>query len=270
MSEHNNQPIKDTHFLERRLRILIEEVRSSFERLAKSITEPIEESLRQVQEVVRTALEELPAKSREALTILGKHGWYLDTALSLPELTSLAELLRREDVKAAERVLADHYRARLSQIEHELAAWCPVRAKILTPAFDAHRRGEYVLSIPVFLAQADGVCKASLDVSLFGRRYNDRLPLTAKAIETRQLDRDSIEAALLHPLKVPLPISASKQELTGLLNVLNRHEILHGTSVDYGTEVNSLKAISLLYYVASVLRKPDDDSSEQNLRCQEP
>ena len=38
-----------------------------------------------------------------------------------------------------------------------------------------------------------------------------------------------------------------------LTNVLNRHEVLHGESVDYGTEINSLKAISLLYYIASVL-----------------
>lgn len=264
MSKHNNQLIEDMRPLEEQLRALTEVVRASFEQLAKSITEPIEESLHQIQEQLRTALEELPEKSREALTILGKHGWYLDTTLSLPELTSLAELLGLGDVKSAEYVLADHYRARLSQIEHELAVWYPARAKILTPAFDAHRRGgsEYVLSIPIFLAQADGICKARLGISLFRRR--NHLPVTAEAIETRQLDCDSIEAALLHPLKIPLPISASKDELAGLLNVLNRHEILHGISVDYGTEVNSLKAISLLYYVASVLPKPDDDSLEPN------
>lgn len=270
MGEHNNQSIEDTHSIERQLRILIEEVRASFEQLAKSITEQIEGPLRQVQEQLRVAVEVFPRKSREALTTLGEHGWYLDPAMSLPETSSLAESLKQGDVETAGCILADHYRARFPQIMQELVSWYPKHAKILTSAFGAHQRGEHELSVPVFLAQADGICKTSLGVSLYSRqksrREGNRIPATAKAVETRQLDQDSIEAAMLHPLKIPLPISASKDELAGLLNVLNRHEVLHGTSVDYGTEVNSLKAISLLYYVASVLPKPDDNNlfNEQN------
>jgi len=36
---------------------------------------------------------------------------------------------------------------------------------------------------------------------------------------------------------------------------LYRHAVLHGESVDYGTEINSLKAISLLQYVSGVLAR---------------
>jgi len=228
-------------------------VRATLEQIERSITESIEETVRQIQETTRTLLEELPQAAREALTILGQHGWYLDPEMSLPELAPLAESLQRGDSTDAERSLADHYRVRLPQIKQELVSWYPARAGIIMPGFEAHRRGEYVLSIPVLLAQADGICKERLGVSLYSRQKRNGPPVTAKAIKKQELD--PIEAAMLHPLEIPLPISASENELKRLLNVLNRHEVLHGISVDYGTEVNSLKAISLLYYVASVLRK---------------
>ncbi len=60
-------------------------------------------------------------------------------------------------------------------------------------------------------------------------------------------------SSLFYPLTIPLPISASEYERATLPEVLNRHAVLHGESLDYGTEANSLKAISLLYYIGSVL-----------------
>ena len=41
---------------------------------------------------------------------------------------------------------------------------------------------------------------------------------------------------------------------------LNRHRVLHGEVTDYGTEENSLKAISLLNYCALVL--PEQRTSQ--------
>ena len=39
---------------------------------------------------------------------------------------------------------------------------------------------------------------------------------------------------------------------------LNRHQVLHGESVDYDTEQNSLKAISLLTYLRWIFNKIDE------------
>ena len=36
---------------------------------------------------------------------------------------------------------------------------------------------------------------------------------------------------------------------------LNRHEVLHGRSIDYGTELNSFKAISIINFVGDVIFK---------------
>ena len=72
---------------------------------------------------------------------------------------------------------------------------------------------------------------------------------------------DTFRHALLSPLSQPLPISASKHERDESFNELNRHQVMHGESLGYGTEINSLKAISLLNYVTQVLRLDDENET---------
>ena len=63
-------------------------------------------------------------------------------------------------------------------------------------------------------------------------------------------------ANYLHPLEITLPLWMSEGDRAkggGPFAKLNRHQVLHGESVDYGTEENSLKAISLLNYLHWIL-----------------
>lgn len=79
----------------------------------------------------------------------------------------------------------------------------------------------------------------------------DKKPRTALYVE--QIASETYRAALLSPLAQSLPISASEKERRADFSGLNRHTVLHGESVDYGTKENSLRAISLINYVAHVL-----------------
>ena len=82
-------------------------------------------------------------------------------------------------------------------------------------------------------------------------------PKTAIYVDT--ISADTLKLALLAPLSQPLPISASQYERDESFNELNRHQVMHGEVVNYGTEINSLKSISLLNYVVQVL--DDDDEA---------
>jgi hypothetical protein len=53
--------------------------------------------------------------------------------------------------------MIEHYRATLNEIQKEAEDEFPNRRIILKKAFNAHRHGDYELSIPVMLAQADGI-----------------------------------------------------------------------------------------------------------------
>ena len=247
---------------QRRMAEIAESVRIP-EVLADQLSEvakPVLEFQRQLDAFVRPAFADLaesfrklPKQTRNALLILGAHGWFLDLEMPLPGLWELEKALKEGNVEDAEQALVDYFRERLPEISERLATEFPPRRKILKAAFDAHARGEYELSIPVFLAQADGICQELVGVQLFKRRRNK--PATSVCVEA--LGADTFRCALLCPLAHPLPISFAAHERGADFGDLNRHQVLHGESVDYGTEINSFKAISLLNYINQVLRRGD-------------
>ena len=175
--------------------------------------------------------------------------------MPFPFLWKLEEALENGNVDEAEAALIVYFQENLSTIERRIIHKFPHRENIISTSFAAHNRGEYVLSIPIFLTQADGICHEVVNQYLFIR--NNKKPSTAVYVET--ITSNSIQHALLSPLSQTLPISASQKERGEQFNELNRHQVLHGETLDYGTEVNSLKAISLLNYVSLVLRLDEEE-----------
>lgn len=202
------------------------------------------------------ALSEMPPKLQSAL---GENGWYLDGELGISDLWHLEELLLAGEIVHVDLILTQHYEDRLQDIEDHLIKVLPNREKILRAALAAHRRGEFELSVPVLLAQSDGAC---LDLTGYHFFMKDRATGRPKAsLHVTASARDAFSMAMLSPLANVLPINASggdrnrriqDQGLTGWRE-LNRHLVLHGESFDYGTQVNSLKAVSLINYLVDFL-----------------
>lgn len=199
------------------------------------------------------AFRRLPAKTKQALLLLAEHGWYLDPKMALPALWEIAEALVEGNVLEVEDALVDYFERRLPEIEAELAAALPHRASLISMALGAHRRGEYGLAVPVLLAQSDGVCKEKFQDYFFLKAKQDHRPATARFVDG--LAADTFLAALLSPLAEALPIawSSKKRQANPAFTGLNRHTVMHGESLDYGTKANSLRALSLLQYVVHVL-----------------
>jgi len=190
---------------------------------------------------------DLPPRAKRAVLLLAEQGWYLDPYEPLAKsLWRFEPALYSGDVGAVERSLSRHFTKRLADIEEALCSRFPPRSRIIALAFGAHRRREYELSIPVLLAQADGICKEVAGGYYFIRK-NHR-PETAPYVQ--EIADDTLLGAVLSPLAEILPIAASRRNQPTASGGLNRHMILHGDSVDYGTRVNSLKAVSLINYVA--------------------
>jgi hypothetical protein len=200
-------------------------------------------------EQLQRSFRELPPRTQEALLLLGAHGWYLDLEMPLPGLWELKKALSEGNVEEAQEALVEYFEGRLEEIEKSITERFPHRAHLIRAAFNAHRRQEYELSIPVLLAQTDGICKEVVNQYLFIKQ--NKKPSTAIYVD--QIAADTYRAALLSPLAQTLPISASERERPAGFDALNRHTVLHGESLDYGSKTNSLKAISLVNYVAHVL-----------------
>lgn len=200
-------------------------------------------------------VKELPEKHRKALQSLGKEGWFCDPEMSLDFLSDIDHLLMEDPNKVSEE-LQDFFRERLNDIEQDLVGAYPHRKHLLNHAFEAHREGKYSLSIQAFLSQADGVFweKSSKRKSLFidGQRKD-----ATKEHRSRTSDFNAI---ILYPLEISLPLWKPKGKGQSF-SQLNRHAVLHGLSVEYDTEENSLKAISLLNYLHWVLSKSEEEET---------
>jgi hypothetical protein len=223
------------------------------ERFSAQITElrhSIANSIRPLSDVLVRAHRQLPPRAQRALLTLGQHGWYFDMQMPMPVLWELEQMLEAGEIEQADELLCDYFEKHVDSIASGLCSRYPTRAHILSQAFEAQRAGQYALSVPVLLAQTDGICNDITAQYLFIRQ-NGR-PGTAQYVEA--VASGTIRAALLSPLAETLPIGQSKRERVDGFDELNRHMVLHGESLDYGTRLNGLKAISLINYVGQVLR----------------
>jgi hypothetical protein len=234
-----------------RMRPTLEAIDRGMQQVALQIQESIErhpgllELLKMPGEELAARLAEIPERMRLGLQALAEAGWYLDPEMGLSEVTEFGRGL----TAATEERLIQHFLERLPEIQAALERRHPNRARILSRAFAAHAREEYELSVPVFLTQADGICYEILNAS----PYRERDRETKLVPYIRSLESDTFPVSALQPLTKSIPLTANARERGESFTHLNRHQVLHGESVDYGTRVNSLKAISFLNYLSYAL-----------------
>lgn len=193
-------------------------------------------------------------KEKTALGLLAEKGWFFNPEIPVSILHEIGSRIRENPDKVWDW-LDDFFRNHLDSVEQRLLISYPKRARVLTDAFRAHRRGEYSLSIPVFLSQADGVFSEIFpQKSLFMCRKRE----SAISTHTLQTEEGWTEV-FLYPLSLSLPLWMPESQRGESFSGLNRHQVLHGESVDYDTERNSLKAVSLLGYLHWMSRLLEDN-----------
>ena len=194
---------------------------------------------------------------RSGVERLARHGWFPDPSMSVALSTRLASLVD-DQPDAVDKAVSELLRDRFDEIEAELVESYPDRARLLHDAFEAHRKSKYTLSIPVFLTQAEGLVWDRCSKALYAQ--NQR---RTAAKDLRAQVPYGFFDALLEPLMISTPLWKPGAKLGTTFAGLNRHQVLHGVSTDYDTEVNSLRAVSFLSYLHWILNQPTE---EQNRR----
>lgn len=198
------------------------------------------------------AMLKVPAELRASVLHLAHRGWFFDPHMPLQNMWTTKALIESGKTDEADAYMASHFEKRLDEIEDELAVALPARAPKFKSAFAAHRRGEYDLSILAFMAQADGVSAELRGGHFFLKNRGTRKPETATyatAFNSNFIDQIA-HLALVEDL--PIREQMRLRAANGSTD-LNRHAVMHGESLDYDTKENSLRALSLLNYVAVAL-----------------
>ena len=190
-------------------------------------------------------LENFPHYCKDALEVMANHEWYPDnTGMSLKDILRISDDLKNNSLSCNLR-LVDHFRNRIDVLESELIESNADRQHVISEGFSNHREERYYSSVLIFLSQADGIFKASSNVSPFMSKSRGNV--------SNDPHLDEISRHLFSINTLPIWISEAKRP--SYFAKLNRHQVLHGEVVSYGTEANSLRAISFLSFINALCEK---------------
>ncbi|MDE1352116.1 hypothetical protein L9W80_18430 [Vibrio aestuarianus] len=182
------------------------------------------------------------AKKRAEVAIeLAKWGWYPTPCA--PVNVKLRHLTESNQVNEFHVERGKKYLSKNMEycLEH-----APMRSCVLKAGFRLHESGEFYGSVPIFLAQAEGVFNEVFKRSIFNNKHRSYENIS----KAQNLEEGSFFDAFLASTFVKNQIGADKSQCSEKLKVKgpNRNGIMHGDAnhVDYGSEINSLKAFSLL------------------------
>lgn len=209
-------------------------------------TKPIKETFEKLSELINIARESAPDNIKK----LADYGWYLPFTSSILQAHDWANYISEDkNLVWIDQQIINLINRHQQELFEELISYFPERKGLVESALKAHQNKDYNLSIPVFLSQSDGICKKITGFCMFSGSYEENgekhIPHTRKWAKQQSID--SLYVAFLEPLKTKVGFNKheSKEDYIGF----TRHSVLHGESLDYGTEVNSYKAMCLLFYV---------------------
>ena len=185
---------------------------------------------------------------------LAKQGWFVAGSLYTSQFLALKQAIEQDREAEIEDFMIQHIRSIANSIASDTDAKWSNRRTILADAFDAHSKKLYTLSVPVMLAQADGMALEILGAFLFTDREGK---ITEKA---KEMINSKYEQRVLAKSFLGLLIESSGLRLStdkrdnqkdkgSSISPLNRHGVLHGIDCDYPKECNSLRAIALIGFL---------------------
>lgn len=233
------QTVNATQFLDE-LHATSRSIQDALDRFAKSISLSVLPSLSAFADGVLR----LPDELRLMVQVMAERGWFISSEMDMSHLRAFQQLHKTSQIPEIDTLMSKWIDQQIPRILESAVQQFPDRKTILEAAISAHHNGQFALSVPVLLIQVEGMCIEKLGKHLYATKNG--VPRT-KATTENLIDGTLSEAFLL-PLREVHGLTASKNDRGKWPDAPNRHEIIHGIATDYGTRLNSLKALSLLDY----------------------
>jgi hypothetical protein len=186
--------------------------------------------------------EAVRARIAKSLAFAAKHGWFLpgerdgDPALPIEDCG--------DDIDLLDQMFEAHVEDLVDSIDTRLQHDFAHRKEFIAEAFALFREKRYAAAIPLLLLTADGIAHDTAGRSAFGTTTTSEGRVTRLAA---WLDEQTGMDPYLNPLAKPHALAASNPTR------FNRHAVLHGRDLGYGTRRNALQAISFLGYLGWVV-----------------
>jgi hypothetical protein len=172
---------------------------------------------------------------------LAQFGWYIGANIPLLKALDAMTYAKLGKQSEIDKLFFKYYSNNLDKLASEIGNQYSSRKPIIDEAVKCHNSKMFYASTSLFLAQADGICNGELFKT---RRSKEAIKKFIK--ESSESDKIS---AYLSPILEESAIDIYHPDKDRFNSDLNRHGVMHGYDTDYGTEMNSLKAFSLVCYI---------------------
>lgn len=185
-------------------------------------------------------------------------GWPPSMRLTLQKLIGLATGDQRTSKAQIEEYLLERFNA--DTFSEMLTDWAGNRVftdriHILTDAISAHNDGKFTLSIPVLLAQCEGII-ASI-AGLTGRKTHSDIVSEIEKLSKNVVLSESFINTITNSFLDQFKFGQNE------FYVYGRNSILHGANLRYATRKNSLKAILLIDFLFEVANHVERESDQE-------
>lgn len=264
--------VKNLDFFGQSINNWIETHKTDIERFAlgsAAFAAEIGQLAKSAQDSFDARMKVYPALEKEILP-LAKRGWFVSNFFGLSELDLLAQEAGTVSADELDLLVARLYREDIADHVDSILSHYPERTFLLRPAVEAHLRGEYGISIPMFFILTDGICferapkkylfQGSGDKHISSRAKSELTALQDTSDENSIMGFFALVSGIMWAsISEKLPIAYNEGARDQFqYDGLNRHTILHGIAdQSYATEENSLKAFSLLSCIAGLLATPE-------------
>ncbi|MFW7342855.1 hypothetical protein V0R37_15105 [Pollutimonas sp. H1-120] len=187
--------------------------------------------------IPRIDWDALHARDERALRFAARQNWFIQPETFYTFTADIDEC--GEDAAQLDELFMAMLKAIKTDVEKRLLADYPKHAPLIEEMFRLHDEGRFLASIPLALICAEGIAYSVTQKSVFNLDKNR--PAIAGWLDKQDLPK--LAKAFLASLTEQHPMSKPRP------NKLSRHRVLHGNQTDYGTEIFSYQAISLLGFV---------------------
>ncbi len=206
----------------------------------RAASSDIGKSLGQIPEL-EAQLEQLRETPDKFNALYRERGWIASDDMNVDAMVEAVEIAESEGIDIGEAYLLEYYS--VDKLSQWLRIFCFIpfmepRRNLLNAAFEDHKAGRYHASVPVVLAQIDGITHDLVNQTFYkgGRKPAVHL----QATETIVGDPEGLAA-------MADLISVSRAHTKGdPISLPYRHGILHGRDLGYANRLVSTKSFALL------------------------
>ncbi len=175
-------------------------------------------------------------------------GWFITSKSYMGEMKNSFD----QGQESLDQYMITEIDSNYDEIKSSILSLHSNREEILACAFKLHEGENWIASIPLFLAQTEGIFSENIGTFLFSEHDKRKEKLS----ERFKGKANQYMPYLYSPFEVETQFSSSigSKSQAKKKNGPNRNGILHGSRkhLDYGSKINSYKCISLLSYISMV------------------